>query len=374
MTMGTQAIHVHQTDEALFAARGKEVAGSAPDVMVYPLLRVLQTYTKSLEQAVWSTAIAIANLATSIATVASGGGYGIPVAVQAGVKVVDLLHSVGHFIAGEVLTAITKKAQKDQLLSLEGAAENSLQKDPTMAVDGIIYTAVKGDVAAEMFLNNYRLGGKPIDRTMLDQLKPDPANVGNEHLFFQIRSAVMAEMGEDEDPQYFYQKWFKKAGALFATVKDRTYDRWNQTGELAGQRNEMDGSAPGKGKRGAGWRIKMMFKGKSKFGRSMKKTGVEREARGLVPAPVGPTVEDNSTMGFDSLGEFTKNVEVTCGTAHLAVGATEQQREVFAAIVDKMPDNVLLAASKDPNNSDEWREFFRAVLSDRAMEMAGAGA
>jgi hypothetical protein len=374
MTMGTQAIHVHQTDEALFAARGKEVAGDAPAVMVYPLLRALQTYTKSLEQAVWSTAIAIANLATSIATVASGGGYGIPVAVQAGVKVVDLLHSVGHFIAGEVLTAITTNAQKDQLLSLEGAAENSLQKDPTMAVDGIIFTAVKGDVAAEMFLKNYRLGGKPIDRTMLDQLKPDPANVGNEHLFFQIRSAVMAEMGEDEDPQYFYQKWFKKAGALFATVKDRTYDRWNQTGELAGQRNEMDGSAPGKGKRGAGWRIKMMFKGKSKFGRSMKKTGVEREARGLVPAPVGPTVEDNSTMGYDSLGEFTKNVEVTCGTAHLAVGATEQQREVFAAIVDKMPDNVLLAASNDPNNSDEWREFFRAVLSDRAMELAGAGA
>lgn len=374
MTMGTQAIHVHHTDEALFAARGKEVAGSVPDVMVYPLLRVLQTYTKSLEQAVWSTAIAIANLATSIATVASGGGYGIPVAVQAGVKVVDLLHSVGHFIAGEVLTAITKKAQKDQLQSLEGAAENSLQKDPTMAVDGIIFTAVKGDVAAEMFLKNYRLSGKPIDRVMLDQLRPDPANVGNEALFFQIRSAVMAEMGEDEDPQYFYQKWFKKAGALFNSVKERTTDRWSETGDLAGQRNELDGAAPGKGKRGAGWRIKMMFKGGSKFARSKKKTGVERQARGLVPQRVGPTVQDNSTMGYDSLGEFTKQVEVTCGTAHLTVGATEQQREVFAAIVDKLPDNVLLTASKDPNNSDEWREFFRAVLSDRAMELAGAGA
>jgi hypothetical protein len=42
--------------------------------------------------------------------------------------------------------------------------------------------------------------------------------------------------------------------------------------------------------------------------------------------------------------------------------------------VDKMPDNVLLAASNDPNNTDEWREFFRAVLSDRAMELAGTGA
>lgn len=374
MTMGTQAIHVHQTDEALFAARSKEVAGSAPDVMVYPMLRVLQTYTKSLEQAVWSTAISIANLATSIATVASGGGYGIPVAVQAGVKVVDMLHSVGHFIAGEVMTAITKKAQKDSLLSLEGSAENSLQKDPTMAVDGIIFTAVKGDAAAEMFLKNYRLSGKPIDRTVLDKLNPDPANVGNENLFFQIRSAVMAEMGEDEDPQYFYQKWFKKAGALFASVKGRTYDRWNKTGELAGQRNELDGGAPDKSKRGAGWRLKMMFKGDSKFGRSMKKTSVERDARGLTPKPVGPTVQDNSTMGYDSLGEFTKTVEATCGTAHLAAGATQQQREVFAAIVDKMPDNVLLAASQDPNNSEEWREFFRAVLSDRAMEMAGAGA
>lgn len=374
MTMGTQAIHVHQTDTALFAARGKEVAGSVPDVMVYPMMRVLQTYTKSLEQSVWSTAIAIANLATSIATVATAGGYGIPAAVQAGVKVVDLLHSVGHFIAGEVMTAITKKAQKDSLLSLEGSAEGSLQKDPTMAVDGIIFTAVKGDVAAEMFLKNYRLSGKPIDRAVLDKLNPDPANVGNENLFFQIRSAVMAEMGEDEDPQYFFQKWWKKAGALYTSVKERTTDRWSQTGELAEQRNELDGSAPGEGKRGAGWRMKMMFKGKPKFGRSMKKTGVERGAKGLGPAPTAPTVQDNGQMGFDSLGEFTKTVEVTCGTAHLAMGATEQQREIFAAIVDKMPDNALLVASRDPNNTDEWREFFRAVLSDRALALASAGA
>lgn len=367
MTMGTQAIHVHQTDNALFAARGKEVSGSAPDVMVYPLLRVLQTYTKSLEQAVWSTAIAIASLATSIATVASGGGYGIPTAVQAGVKVVDLLHSVGHFIAGEVLTAITKKAQKDSLLSLEGSAENSLQKDPTMAVDGIIFTAVKGDVAAEMFLKNYRLGGKPIDRAVLDKLNPDPANVGNENLFFQIRSAVMAEMGEDEDPKYFFEKWWAKAGAVFTAVKGRTSDRWSQTGELAGQRNELDG-APGK--RGAGWRIKMMFKGQQKFDRSKKKTGVERLGKGLAQAPTGPAFEDNGMMGYESLGEFTKSVEVTCGSARLGYDATQQQREIFASIVDKLPDNVLLTASQDPNNPDEWQEFFRGVLSDRALEKA----
>lgn len=372
MTMGQQAIHVHQTDEALFAARSAEVSGSTPDVMVYPLLRVLQTYTKSLEQSVWSTAISIADLATSIATVASGGGYGIPAAVQAGVKVVDVLHSVGHFIADQVLVAITKKAQKDSIGKLEGAAENSLQKDPTMAVDGIIFTAVKGDKAAEMFLANYRLDGKPIDRTVLDKLKPDPANVGDEHTFFKVRSAVMADMGEDEDPQYFYQKWFSKAGALFASVKGATVDKWNTVGKLASDRNELEAGTPGAEKRGAAWRMKMMFKGGTKLNRSVKKTGVERDAAGLTPAQTGPTVEDNSAMGYDLYGEFRKTVEVTCGPARLGFNATAQQKQVFASIVDSQPDNALLAASQDPNNSDEWQEFFRQVLADRALASASA--
>lgn len=372
MTMGQVASRVHDTNQSLFAARGKDVGGAArPDVMVYPLLRVLQTYTKSLEQAVWSTSVAIASFATSVATVASGGGYGIPAAVQAGVKVVDLLHSVGHFIADQVLVSITKKAQKDSLLALEGAAENQLEKDPTMAVDGIILAAVKKDATAEMFLKNYRLDGKPIDRTVLDKLSPDPANVGNERIFTKIRAAVMAEMGEDENPQFFYQKWLKTISGLAGTAKKHTADKWAATGSMATDRNALDGSAPGAGKRGAGWRLKMMFKGPKAFERSKRKTKVNVAASPTL-APAGPTVADNSTMGMDRM-QFAQYLECECGSARLLVGANEQQRDLFAAALDKQSDNALLAASQDPNNSPEWQEFFRDVLSDRALAKAGAG-
>ncbi|MEO7125111.1 MAG: DUF4157 domain-containing protein [Nakamurella sp.] len=375
MTMGTQAIRVHETDNALFAARSKGSSNSAPDVMVYPMLRVLQTYTKSLEQSVWSTAIAISSFATSVATVVTAGGYGIPAAVDAGVKVIDMLHSVGHFIAGEVLTAITKKAQKDSLQSLEGAAENSLHKDPTMAVDGIIFSAIKGDSTAGMFLQNYRLNDHPIDRDMLKKLNPDPANVGNEHLFLQIRSAVMAEMGEDENPQHFYQKWAAKAKGILSSVKEGTYDKWNSTGKMAEDRNQMGGAAPGAGDRGFGWRLKMMFKGGSKFNRSVRKTEVNLTAHNedlTAQNNAKNEANDRAMGGFRN--EAGQLVECVCGTAQLLVGSTEKQREVFSEAVEKMSDEELGKAAKDPRNATAWQDLFTKALSDRAMAQVGASA
>jgi hypothetical protein len=373
MTMGQSATRVQDTDTALAGARQKDQGkAGTPDVMVYPLLRVLQSYTKGLEQAVWNTAISISDFATGIATVATGGGYGIPAAVQAGVKVVDLLHSVGHFIADQVLVSITKEAQSDSLQALEGAAEHQLEKDPAMAVDGIIIRAIKGDPIAEQFLANYELGGGRISRADLDKLNPDPKNVGNEHLFTQIRAAVLAEMAEDADPQYFYEKWAAKAKSLLGTAKKHTTDKWSATGTMATDRNAMDGSAPGQGKRGVAWRLKMMFKGTKKFERSVRKTEVNKAATSPAPAPSGPTVQDNSTMGMDRM-TFAQYLECQCGKARLLVGATEQQKQVFASMVDGMPDATIQLAAQDPNNSPEWQEFFRGVLTDRAMQQVGVG-
>lgn len=371
MTMGTAATRVQDTDEALFAAHSKDGGGSGkPDVLVYPLLRVLQSYTKGLEQTVWDTFMAISDFVTGVATVATGGGYGIPVAVQGGMKVLDLLHSVGHFIADQVLTSITKKAQTDSLLALEGAAENQLEKDPAMAVDGIIFSAVRGDPIAERFVGNYEVKGKRITRADLDKLNGDPSNVGDETLFTDIRAAIMAAMGENVEPMYFYESWKKKIGSVLATAKKHTVDKWSATGTMATDRNEMDGSAPGEGKRGVGWRLKMMFKGPKAFERSQRKTRLNKAP--LSPAPTGPVVTDNSTMGMDRM-TFAQYLECECGHARLLVGATEQQRAVFAAIVEKQPDDALLAASQNPNNSPEWQEFFRQVLSDRALAKTGAG-
>ena len=133
----------------------------------------------------------------------------------------DLLHTVGHFIADQVLTSITKKAQTDSLLALEGAAENQLEKDPAMAVDGIIFSAVRGDPIAEQFVGNYEIKGKRITRADLDKLNPDPANVGNETLFTDIRAAIMAVMGENVEPVYSSGLSFRSRARLASSFASR---------------------------------------------------------------------------------------------------------------------------------------------------------
>ncbi len=128
----------------------------------------------------------MSSLVTSIATVASaGGGFGIPAAVDAGMKVLDVLHNLGHFIADNVLAVLAQRSREASVAALEGAAEGQFRNDPAMAVDGITMRAKKGDPVAVKFLEAY---GFP------------PGGIAGAKLG-DVRDAVLEEMGTDADPK-----------------------------------------------------------------------------------------------------------------------------------------------------------------------------
>lgn len=353
IAMGQSAIRVQDTDDALFSAQSTKPKAGV-NVLVYPLLRVLQSYTKGLEKSVWDTAISISDFSTGVATVATGGGFGIPVAVQAGVKVLDALHSVGHFIADQVLVSITKKAQGESLQSLEGAAENSLQQDPAMAIDGIILSAVRGDPIAMKFVGTYAIDDKPIDEQLLKRLKPTPGDHGDEAVFTRIRAAMLAGMGEDTDPQYFYQKWREKIGGALKSAKAATSGKWSETKTLAEDRNALGGK---RSDRGYGWRIKMMFSTQAGHERSKAHTAVNKEAS-QPGVPAGPV----TVLG-------------TAGNWALLSSATPDQQQAFAKKMEAMTDDELKAAAAEPKNTDQFKETIRNILADRvARQLAPASA
>jgi hypothetical protein len=347
MGMVEGAMRVQDTQLALNEAHAA-MTGGKPNVMVYPLLRVEQSYVKGLEQKVWITVKAISDLAASIATIASAGGYGIPAAYKAATDVLDLLHTLGHTIADDVLVMITKKAQKDSLLALEGSAESQLSKDPAMAVDGIIMSAVRGNKTAESFLVNYAVDLKPIDRKMLDKLNGDPANVGNETVFTAIRGAVLESMGDGADPMYTYQKYKESVGSVLGSVKKHTVDKFSDTGELAGGRNEIDG-----GERGVGWRLKMMFEREHQIKRAKNRLAAEKK--------------------FGSGDRLDETIECYCGDVLLVANPTAAQQKEFKVKMAAMTDAVILEAGKDQTNPPDWQDFFFSVLRDRMMAKAKAG-
>ncbi len=348
MSMVEGAMRVHDTQVALDEAHAAKT-GKAPNVLVYPLLRVEQSYVKGLEQKTWTTVKAVSDLTASIATLASAGGYGIPAAYKAATQVLDLLHTLGHTIADNVLVRITKNAQADSLLALEGAAEMQLQRDPAMAVGGIIMSAVKKNTTAENFLANYAVGNKPVDRAMLDKLAGDPTKAGHETLFTEIRGAVLASMGDNADPMYIWEEYKESMGSVLGAVKKNTYDKLSDTTELAEGRNKADG-----GDRGAGWRLKMMFKSTHQISRAKRRVdvesgaidGIKREAAAKLPA----------------------GIECQCGGATLVVGASLDLQKEFAKELDALDDDTILAGSKDQANSPEWQHFFLCVLTDRILD------
>ena len=347
MSMVEGAMRVQDTQVALNEAHAAK-SGKAPNVLVYPLLRVEQSYVKGLEQKTWTTVKAVSDLAASIATLASAGGYGIPAAYKAATQVLDLLHSLGHIIADDVLVLITKNAQADALLALEGSSENQLQRDPAMAVGGIIMSAVRKNKTAENFLANFAVGNKPVDRAMLDKLTGDPTKAGHETLFTEIRGAVLASMGNDADPMYTYQKYKESIGSVLGGVKKNTYGKLADTTELAEGRNKIDG-----GDRGVGWRLKMMFKSKHQISRAKNRLGAETKGQAE---------------------KLSDGIECRCGTAKLVVDASWQVQAAFAKKIDAMDDDTILEASKDQGNSVEWQQFFFHVLSDRLLARSKASA
>jgi hypothetical protein len=326
ITLADMSMRMNDTNNSLSEARSRTPGAKKVDVMVYPLWHVHEVYAKKLEQACWSTAVSIANLVTSIATVASGGGYGIPAAVQAGVKVIDLLHSVGHFVADQVIVAIAKQSRVDSVAALEGAAETQLKRDPAMAIDGIVVSAKKGDAVAIKFLSTY--GVKE------DEVKNDKLG--------DIRKKVLAGIGEDADPKYFYESYKDKIVGVLTDIGS-IGGRWQSTGKLAQDRNALDKDGS---QRGWGWRVKMMFKGKAKYARSKAKTAAQKNSADAI--------------------------ECRVGKVYLLADATASEIETFVNQVEALSDAQVLDASGDPANSAEWREILVELLQSRIEKAAAA--
>lgn len=327
ITLADVSMRMSDTNDSLYAARSRTPGAKKVDVMVYPLWHVHELYAKRLEQACWSTAVSISNLVTSIATVASGGGYGIPAAVGVGVKIVDLLHSLGHFIADQVIVAIAKQSRVDSLKVLEGSAENQLTRDPSMAVDGIVVQAKKGDAVAIKFLSGYGVKEAEVKDGKLGE----------------IREKVLSGLGEDPDPKFVYETFRDKIVGVISGVGGAVTGvggKWTSTGQLAQDRNTIDGKA-----RGWGWRAKMMFKGSGKFARSKAKTAAQRDSTDAIECRVGKTI--------------------------LLADADASEIEVFIDRVEQLPDSQVLDASADPANSPDWREILVELLQSR-MEKAAA--
>ncbi|WP_066463941.1 eCIS core domain-containing protein [Sanguibacter suarezii] len=367
MTLADKAMRMSETNTAMLEARASDTSDKRVNVLVYPLLRVTQRYTKNLEQASWSTAVAISEVVTSIATVASAGGFGIPSAVQQGIGALNTLHSLGHVIAEEYLTHLSQKASEASVGALEGSAEELLSRNPGVAVDGIILRAAQKDPHAVAFLSNYEVDGAVVDAAMLAKVHVRGSLAGGatpqteQDVLVKIRQAVLDEMGEGADPEYTYVTWKNKVGSTLTNLSDK----WSSTGTMADHRNRMDasGAAPGTpagkqpGGRGVLWRLKMMVKGEEKFGRSAKKTEVNWEdsvAKG--------SVRDTG-------------VALVCGPFQLPTRCTEADMTTFLEGVDTLSDAVIVEAATNMENSEEGRAILIKIIQERlatAMPHAGA--
>lgn len=349
MSMVGTGMRVQSTQLALNSAH-LAMSGGKPNVLIYPLLRVEQSYVKTLEQNTWTTVKAVSDLGASIAQLASAGGFGVPAAYKAATNLLTLLHSVGHMIADDVLARMAKKSQQHSIAALEGSAEERLQRDPAMAVDGIIVSAIKGDDIATLFLSNFTVGTERIDAAMLGTLKPDAEDPGNEALFLKIRSVLLGSMGNDVDPMYTYEKFAKSAGGIVSSVKKHTTDKFARTGELAEGRNKQDEQAGGEGDRGLGWRMKMMF---------TREHQLDRKLNGLA-----------AQQRFGPAGQLDPGMWCRCGTEQLPKNPSSAEKKRFEDVVRAASDEVLRKSAADPANPADWQQLFFDELQARALRVA----
>jgi len=360
MDVATTGMRQRETDVAMFEARSRST--DKVNVTVYPLMKVSQVYTKHLENSCWSLGSSIADLALSIAQVASGGGYGIPLAIKSAKTVLDNLHALGHFIADQVLAVMAQRAEKDSaVLHLEGGAEDELRRHPKMAVDGIIVAAAGGDETALKFLSRYRIGGKPITKEYVQQIKPnqvapgatnpeDHEHTSQDELLFQIREAVFAGLDTSQDPKTVYDQFREglgKVDEVKGTVTSKvneTRKTWNDTGELAKRRNEMAGKGQlgdnSKTDRGLAWRIRM-FLSSEKRGKLSERTQAYGD---FEPLPPGVACQ----VGDKALGRNASNSDVVAWGDALTVKELEDE-----------------LARKPRRNSPAAIELIRSLLRDK---------
>ena len=275
--VATAGMRQRETDLTMFEAR----AGSAEkvNVMVYPLMKVSQVYTKHLEQTCWSLGVSILNFSTSVAQVASAGGFGIPAAIKAATAVIDNLHKIAHYIASKMLNQMAKTAEKESaVMHVEGGAEDELDEAPEDGRRRHHHEGRRGrqDRAA----CSCRTTASTASRSRQDyvkQIKPKPVKpfdpkatadtaseeqTSNDALLLKIRAVVLAGMNTKADPQSVFEDLKSKAKPVTGVLSG-VAAAWAETGELAEQRNEQakDGKlgANTKTDRGLGWRIEQMF-------------------------------------------------------------------------------------------------------------------
>lgn len=349
MSMVGTGMRVQSTQLALNSAH-LAMTGGRPNVLIYPLLRVEQSYVKTLEQNTWSTIKAVSDLGASIAQLATAGGYGVPAAYKAATNLLTLLHNVGHMIADDVLTRLAKKSQQHSTAVLEGSAEERLQRDPAMAVDGIIVAAINRNAIAQLFLSNFTVGTERIDSTMLGKMTPNAAAPGDETLFLKIRAVLLDSMGNDVDPTYTYEKFAQSAGSVIGSVKKHTVDKFAKTGELAEGRNNQDAVSGVDGDRGLGWRMKMMF---------TREHQLERKLKGLA-----------AQQRFGPAGPLDDGMWCRCGTEQLPKNPTDAQKRWFQGVIEAASDEVLRKSMADPANPREWQDLYFDELQHRVRRIA----
>ncbi|WP_426594433.1 eCIS core domain-containing protein [Cellulomonas sp. McL0617] len=350
-----------ETDLTMFEARAG--SGEKVNVMVYPLMKVSQVYTKHLEQQCWSLGVSIINFSTSVAQVASAGGFGVPAAIKAATAVIDNLHKIAHYIASKLLNQMAKTAEKESaVMHLEGGAEDELKKHPKMAVDGIIMKAAAGDRTAQQFLSNYRIDGKPITPDYVRQIKPRPVKpfnpkakpdakeeqTSNDALLVKIRAVVLEGMDTNADPQSMFEDLKKKAKPVTGALAGVS-EAWAETDELAQKRNQQakDGKlgANTKTDRGLGWRIRQLFASENR-GMLKEKTSALGKTESLPPGVV-------CVVGDLQLKDQASPPDIKKFTDSLTAQAIEAE-------LKRTPRR----------NRPEWIEFLREALRNKSAKAA----
>ncbi|GAA2241594.1 hypothetical protein GCM10010401_13000 [Rarobacter faecitabidus] len=347
MSLADASIHLSDTNTAIQSARIRGVDGGKKkvDVMVYPLTKVAQSHTIKVEQAAWSTGKSVSDLITSISSLASGGGFGIPKAIEAGVGLLDTLHNFAHLVAKEVLIAQAKLTERESKLSLEGSAEAVLSKNPSMAVEGIILRAAKNDdQVAITFLQSFRVDGTPVPDLLpaLKAVKPNDikSTAGDISLLFKVRDAVLESMGDDADPQGM----FDKAKSTYGKLKD--------INKMRKERNEMEGNIGLTQGRSWFWNVKMMLRSDEKTARSKMKTQIDFGE--FQDSQAQPVTTDPKKVPSGP-------IRMIVGDLILPVGASDDVQDKFLKDVEKLDLKVIEDALTHPFNDDKARALLLTI-------------
>ena len=369
---------MHETDTALYDARAR-TSGDEADVMVWPLMKMSQAHTKSLENNVWGLGKSIFDLGASIAELGTAGAAKVAKTVG---SVIDGVHSLGHLIADEILTWRAKRAKKlSSVMHLEGAAQDELRMHPQMAVDAIIVQASQGDEKAVAYLCNYYVDGKQVTPELVQRIQvaavrvapkdtgkvADPKDIkqqdtgrdSDDIVLIKIRNAVLEDMNTEGDPKSIFDKL--RAGVAAAKGGFGLGEKWSQTGEMAKTRNahasDEDFAHSEGADRGFMWRVKMMLKGEEKFKRSVAKTQVLQDIDAAAE-------EKAQKKQVKKRKELPDGVSCAIGPHKLPLTPSpEEVKTMFAKATDQELKRELKRTP--PRNSEGWLDLMREELKLR---------